>query len=201
MTILSPETLANVIELIEAGATVAETTTAVGGAPRSKIIFAWLKSSEAAAEFDARPDASSPWCITRGERLEFFHVLYREAVANGRATRSMRSPPIRRELEARVAAKRAGRVATVEPSMAEQQAPPKMIIEHVTVAPVIEPPPAPRPRPRPAYAYKSPRIEGTHGESGPPSEGRFTMAADRPKSKNERRAGTVEIVDGGIKQW
>jgi hypothetical protein len=188
------------LDLIESGASVVETTAAIGAAPKSKIIFQWIKTSEDAGEFGARPDASSPWCITRGDRLEWFHVLYRQALADGRVTRSIRVPPIRRDLEARLAAKRAGQVATVEPSMVEQHAPPKMIIEHVTVAPVVEPPP-PAPRPRPSYAYRPPAIEGVHDENGPPLEGRFSMTADRPKSKAERRAGTIEFSDAGIKQW
>jgi hypothetical protein len=65
---------------------------------------------------------------------------------------------------------------------------------------VVEPPP-PAPRPRPSYAYKSPAIEGVHGENGPPLEGRFSMTADRPKSKAERRAGTIELTDAGIRKW
>lgn len=200
MTILSPQILENVLDLIGSGASVAETTAAIGAAPKSKIIFAWLKASEDAGEFGARPDATSPWCIARGELPpEWFHILYRQAVADGRVTRSIRTPPIRRELEERVAAKRAGRAPAVEPSMVEQHASPKMIIEHVTVAPVmLDPPP---PKPRPSYAYRAPRIEGVHGEQGPPSEGRFSITADRPKSKAERRAGTTEFSDAGIKQW
>jgi hypothetical protein len=110
----------------------------------------------------------------------------------------MRTPPIRRELEERVAAKRHGRAAMVEPSMAERHAPPRMIVEHVTQAAVIEPPP---PRVRPAYAYKAPPLDGVQRESGPPQEGRFSMTADRPKSQRERQAGTIEFSDEGIRQW
>jgi hypothetical protein len=204
VTILSPQVLTNVLDLIEAGASVVETTAAIGAAPKSKVIFGWLKASEHAGEFGARPDASSPWCITWGERpLEFFHLLYREAVEDGRVTRTiMRAPtPIRADLEARLAAKRAGRVANVEPSMVEQQAPPRVIVEHVTSAPVVEPPPRPRPSPAARDPRQAPRIEGTHGEYGPPSEGRFSMTRDRIKSQRERLAGTIEFSDAGIKRW
>jgi hypothetical protein len=197
VTILSPQTLRNVIELVEAGASTVETTAAIGCAPKSKIIFTWLKASADAGEFDARPVASSPWCIMHGDKLEFFHVLFEEAKTAGRFARSIRKPPIRRELEERLDAKRAGRVPMVEPSMAEQQAPPKMIIEHVTQAPVIlDPPP---PKPRPSYA-RAPAIEGVHGENGPPLEGRFTMQTQRI-SKAARRAGTYELTEQGVKKW
>jgi hypothetical protein len=200
MTILSPEVLSNVLDLIESGASVVETTAAIGAAPKSKIIFQWVSASRDAGEFGASPDASSPFCIVRGESPpEWFHILFDQAKADGRVTRSIRTPPIRRDLEARLAAKRAGTVATVEPSPTELHRPPRLIVEHVTSAPVSIDPPAPKPRP--SYAYKAPRIEGTHGEYGPPSEGRFSMTADRPKSKAERRAGTIEFSDAGIKQW
>ena len=52
MTILCAERLVNALDLIAGGATVVEATTAIGGAPKSKIIFAWLKNSEAAGDFE-----------------------------------------------------------------------------------------------------------------------------------------------------
>ena len=196
MTILSPQVLTTVLDLIESGASVVETTAAIGCAPKSKVIFKWVADSAAMGEFGARPDAASPWCIVRGENPpEWFHVLYEKAKADGRVTRSIRVTPMRADLEARLAAKRGERA----PATVALHVPPRLIVEHVTSAPVpVEPPPAPRPRPvkRPA-----PSIEGHHDENGPPSEGRFSMCRDRIKSQNERRAGTIEITDQGIKQW
>ena len=200
MTILSPDVLRNVIELAEAGASTVEITAAIGCAPKSKIIFQWVAASRDLGAFDARPDAASPWCIMHGDKLEWFHVLFEEAKAGGRfarSTRSTRSTPIRRELEERVAARRDGRVPMVEPSMVEQHATPKMIIEHVTQAPVMLDPPPPKPRPS---AARAPSIEGVHSDTGPPLEGRFTMQT-QTISRATRRAGTVEITEGGIKQW
>ncbi len=94
--------------------------------------------------------------------------------------------------------KRFGRAPAVEPSLTEQHAPPRLIVEHYTSAPVVEPPPPP-PRVRPSYAYRAPPLDDVHGEL--PSEGRFLVASDRPKSKAERRAGTIELTDDGIRQW
>ena len=199
MTILSDDTLRNVIELAEAGVSTVEITAAIGCAPKSKIIFQWVAASRDLGAFDARPDAASPWCIMHGDKLEWFHVLFEEAKAGGRfarSTRSTRSTPIRRELEERLAAKRAGRVPMVEPSMVEQQAPPKMIIEHVTQAPVMLDPPPPKRTPLRA----TPSIEGVHGENGPPLEGRFTMQT-QTISHATRRAGTISFNETGIKKW
>jgi hypothetical protein len=199
MTILSPEVLSNVLDLIESGASVVETTAAIGAAPKSKIIFQWVSASRDAGEFGASPDASSPFCIVRGESPpEWFHILFEQAKADGRVTRSIRTPPIRRELEERVAAKRHGRAAMVEPSPTELHRPPRLIVEHVTSSPVSIDPPAPKARP--SYAYRAPPLD-TVNANGPPSEGRFLVASDRPKSKAERRAGTIELTDAGIKQW
>lgn len=200
MTILSPQILETVIDLIESGANLTMTTAAIGAKSKnSKVIFGWIKKSEAAGEFDARPDPLSPWCIMRGELPpEWFHTLYHAAIANARATRAVRVPPIRAELQARLDARRAGRAANVAPSVAEQQAGPRLVIDHYTSAPVaLNPPPPPKPRP----SNVTPRIDGVHGDQGPPLEGRFSMSADRPKSKAERRAGTIEITDTGIRQW
>ena len=200
MTILSPEVLSTVLDLVEAGASVVETTAAIGCAPKSKIIFTWLKASADAGEFGALPDAASPWCIVRDENPpEWFHVLFAKAKADGRVTRSIRVTqrvtPMRADLEARLAAKRGERA----PAPVAQHVPPRMIVERVSSAPVmVESPPAPRP---PTYVRSAPSIEGHHGENGPPSEGRFRISADRPKSYNERRAGTIEITDEGIRQW
>jgi len=195
MTILCPEALTNLLDLIEDGASVVEASAAIGCAPKSKIVFAWLKASEEAGEFEPPPVA--PWAVMRGDKSEWFHIAYRAAVANGRANRAMRSPAIRRELEERVEARRAGRAPAVEPSMAEQQAPPAMIIEHARRdAVVLDPKP---PAPRPSYAYRAPPLDAVHGENGPPLEGRFSMVRDRPKSQRERQAGLPEITDLGVK--
>jgi len=198
--ILSPEALTNFIDLIADGASVSEASTAIGCSPKSKIAFLWLKSSEEAADFDAPPAESEPWCIVRDGTPQWFHLAYREAVTAGRVARSIRRTPIRAELTARLKAKRVGQTATVEPSLTEQHAPPRMVIERVTAAPVILDPPPPAPRPRPCYAYRAPPLD-TVNANGPPQEGRFSMTADRPRSKAERRAGTIELTDAGIKQW
>lgn len=204
MTILSPQTLLHILDLKEAGATTVETTAAIGAAPKSKIIFTWLRASEAAAEFDPPPDPSSPWCLTWGDKLDFFHLHFLAAKEGGRITRSIRVPPIRREvverlaakravepspsplraeLEERLAAKRAGQVANVEPSITEQQLPPEKIIERFRVS-----------------AVKARPLD-TVNANGPPEAGRFLMVADKPKTKEQRRAGTVEITDFGVRRW
>ncbi len=198
MTILSADTLLNVLDLIADGATVVETTAAIGGAPKSKIIFAWLADSEAAGEFDPPPDPESKWCITWRDKLEWFHIAYKTAQADGREARSARKNPLRADLEERLAAKRAQPSKFSSPSENAAPPPPRMVVDHVRQEPVITPPPAPPPRP--AYAYRAPPIDGTQGLNGPPSEGRFTMATQR-YSKEERRAGTIELTDQGIKQW
>ena len=191
-----------VLDLIESGASAVETTAAIGASHKSKIIFVWLKASEDAGEFGARPDAASPWCIVWGERpLEFFHVLYKQAQATGRANRAARNP-LRGDLEQRLFDREAARPA------APQQPPPRLIVEHFTSAPVIEPPDVPQSvEARPPlvsqsverHARQSKPLDAANVE--PPSEGRFSMTADKPKSFAQRRAGTVELVDGGIKQW
>ena len=53
VTLLCAETLVNVLDLIADGASVVETTAAIGGSPKSKIIFVWLADSADAGEFDA----------------------------------------------------------------------------------------------------------------------------------------------------
>ena len=63
------------LDLIADGATVPETTAAIGGAPKSKIIFAWLADSEAAGEFDPPPEPDSKWCIEWRGKLEWFWRL------------------------------------------------------------------------------------------------------------------------------
>jgi hypothetical protein len=196
MTILSADTLLNVLDLIADGATVVETTTAIGGAPKSKIIFAWLADSEAAGEFDPPPDPESKWCITWRDKLEWFHLHYRTAVTDGREIRKVRKSPIRADLEARLAAKR-----STMPS--PENTSPLTPTPHARMAPTVydvpaPPPPAP---PRPAYAYRrAPPLDTVNTRNGPPSEGRFTMATQR-YSKEQRRAGTIELTETGIKQW
>jgi hypothetical protein len=107
MTILSADTLLNALDLIADGVTVVETTTAIGGAPKSKIIFTWLKDSEAAGDFESPPDAASPYCVTWRENLNWFHAHYRDAVIDGKEIRRVRRSPLRAELETRLALKRA----------------------------------------------------------------------------------------------
>jgi hypothetical protein len=205
--ILSPEALTNFIDLISDGVSVSEATIAIGGSPRSKIAFKWLADSEMAADFDAPPAVSEPWCIVRDGTPQWFHLAYRQAVIDGRNARSIRRTPIRAELEQRLRTKRGEqpkppgylppRVMVGKPS--DEPPGPRMIVDHVTQAPVIlDPPP---PRPRPSYAYRAPPLDGVQRESGPPQEGRFVMTADRPKSQRERQAGTVEITDQGIRRW
>ena len=196
MTILSADTLLNVLDLIADGATVVETTTAIGGAPKSKIIFAWLADSEAAGEFDPPPDPDSQWCLEWSGSLDWFHVHYRTAVADGKNMRAIRKSPIRADLEARLAAKR----ASAKPAPKENTPqPPRMVVDHVRQPPVIETQP-PAPPPRPAYAYRrAPPIDGTQGLNGPPLEGRFSVAAYRPKSKRERQSGLPEVTEQGIR--
>jgi hypothetical protein len=199
MTILCADTLLNLIDLIADGVTVTEASRAVGCSPKSKVVFKWLSDSESAGEFGARPDAASPWCITRGERdPEFFHILYREAVIAGRVARSIRRTPIRAELEAKLRAKR------MEPPKQPGYVPPRVQVfkpSDEPTNPVTRDLPAPPP-PRPSYAYKkAPALDGVQRESGPPLDGRFSVVSDRPKSLQERRAGKVEITDLGVRRW
>ena len=201
MTILCKDTLLNFLDLIGDGASVGEASSAVGAAPKSKIVFKWIADSEAAGEFGAIPDTASPWCLEWKGSLDWLHVHYEVARANGRANRAMRSPPIRQELEERLEARRANRVPAVAPSAAEEHVPPEVIVEHARArAAILDPSPPPPPPIRPSYAFRAaPALDRANAEA--PMEGRFTMAADRPKSKAERRAGTVEVTDLGIRRW
>jgi hypothetical protein len=178
----------NVLDLISDGATVVETTTAIGGAPKSKIIFSWLNDSAAAGEFDARPTPESPWCIDWRGSLDWFHLHYRTAVIDGKEIRRVRKSPLRAELEQRLAAKRA--------------APPVIPVEAPTPTPRMVAPPsvydAPAPPPRPAYAYRRPPPLDTTNGQGPPSEGRFVVATHR-YSLDERRGGKPEVTEQGIR--
>lgn len=194
MTLLSPQTLLNVLDLIADGCTVVEATAAIGGAPKSKIIFAWLKDSEEAGEFDPPPSESEPWCIVWRDKLEFFHLHYRDAVIDGKEIRKHRRSPLRAELEQRLAAKRAPAPAQLgEPAGID----PAMKVDHVTQAPVILDTPKPD---RPAYAYRRPPpLDAVNNPHGPP-EGGFRVSR-HVVSQSERRAGTVEITDTGIRRW
>jgi hypothetical protein len=187
VTILSPQTLLNVLDLMADGCTVVETTTAIGGAPKSKIIFAWLADSESAGEFDPPPSESSPWCITWRDKLEWFHLHYRVAVADGKEVRKARKSPLRAELEQRLAAKRAAPPAKVS------HMPPTPTPRMVAPPSVYD---APAPPPRPAYAYRRP-LDAVNTNHGPPEEGRFTVATHR-YSLDERRGGKPEVTDAGI---
>lgn len=203
MTILSPQILLHVIELAEAGASIAETTTAIGASKNSKIIFKWIADSAEAGEFGARPDPNSPWCITRGDRCEWFHILLQEARATARAERAATIPPIRADLEARLRAKRSERPADARPTPTEQQLPARTIVELAierTALADVQPPPPP-PKTIPPYAYRSGKPLDTVNADGPPFDGRFTVAADRPKSQEQRRRVGVEITDLGVRRW
>ena len=199
--ILSPEALTNFIDLIADGVSVGEATIAIGGSPRSKIAFKWLADSEMAAEFDARPAVTEAWCIVRDGTPQWFHIAYREAVAAGRNARSIRRGPIRAELEQRLRAKR------IEPPKPPGYLPPRVQVFKPSDEPAnsftpdLPAPPPPPPRPRPSYAYRAPPLDGVQREGGPPQEGRFRMSGDRPKSLQERRAGTIEITDTGVRRW
>jgi hypothetical protein len=186
----------NVLDLIADGCTVVEATAAIGGAPKSKIIFAWLKDSEEAGEFDPPPSESDPWCIVWRDKLEFFHLHYRDAVIDGKEIRKHRRSPLRAELEQRLAAKRA-------PAPAQLREPvgidPAMKVDHVAQAPVVI---LDTPKPeRPAYAYRRPpRINVEDKPQGPPEEGRFSVSR-HVVSRTEARAGTIELTDQGIRKW
>ena len=106
MTILSPESLTAVLDLISSGASTVEATAAIGAAPKSKIVFSWLADSADAGEFDASPDPESPWAFEWNGKLDWFHLHYRDAQEQGRLTRSLRTTPMRAELEERLATKR-----------------------------------------------------------------------------------------------
>jgi hypothetical protein len=199
MTVLSSETLLNFLDLVAGGASTADASMAVGYSPGSKSIYGYLKKSEDAGEFDARPDPLSPWSIEWNGKLDWLHIHYRQAVADGRGNRAVRLPPIRLEMEERIAAKRENRIAVVAPTMIEQRMPPESMIE-IARARFTPPSPSPAPpRERPSYAFRSKPLDAVDVE--PPSEGRFLMTADRPKTVAERRANTVEITDLGIRRW
>jgi len=199
MTILSPDTLVNVLDLIADGCTVAEATTAIGGASKSKIIFAWLADSETAGEFDPPPDPESKWCITWRDKLEWFHLHYRDAMIDGKEIRRVRRSPLRAKLETRLALKRAAPpprpaapVVSREPTPA---LPPDAYDQHGYVAEGDRP----APRPRPSYAYRrAPPLDAVNNQNGPPTEGRFSVSR-HVVSRAERRAGKPEVTDQGIK--
>lgn len=212
MTILNPQTLVNFLDLIADGAFVSEASAAIGCAPKSKTVFGWLKNSETAGEFDPPPDAASPWCVTWRDKPDWLHVHYRTAVADGRAVRAMRSPiradledrlaaranlpvrpssSLRADLEERLAAKREGRAIVQPPPVPRIAMPPT----------ALDAPPSPPPkvvRARPSYAFRAPALDTTNA-SGPPSEGRFSVVADRPKSKRELQSGLPEVTDLGVR--
>jgi hypothetical protein len=196
--IRSAESLSLFIDLISDGVSVSEATTAIGGSPHSKIAFLWLKESESeeAANFEAPPDVSSSYCIMRDGTPRWLHHAYAEAVIAGRVARTIRRTPIRADLEAKLRAKRMG------PPKQPGYLPPRVQVfkpSDEPANPVTRDLPAPPPRPRPSYAYKSRPLDASNTEL--PQEGRFLMTGDRPKTKGERRAGTVEITDLGIRRW
>ena len=179
--IRSPESLALFIDLIADGVSVSEATTAIGGSPHSKIAFLWIKESESeeATNFDAAPAVSDPYCVMRDGTPRWLHHAY--------------------ALEVKLRAKR------IEPPKQPGYVPPRVMVGKPSdepADPVTRDLPPPPPPARPSYAYKkAPALDGVQREGGPPQEGRFSMVADRPKSKAQRRAGTVELTDEGVKQW
>jgi len=186
----------NALDLIADGATVVEATTAIGGASKSKIIFAWLKDSEAAGDFESPPDAASPWCITWRDNLNWFHLHYAEAGINGKEIRRVRRSPLRAELENRLAVKRA------QPKQAAVAVARETIPVHAPDPPPLDYPPkydaGGYVAPRPSYAFRSRPLDATNTPDGPPPEGRFTVAT-QSYSLAERRAGKPEVTDEGIK--
>ena len=189
MTLLCAESLVNVLDLIADGASVVETTAAIGGAPKSKIIFVWLADSADAGEFDARPDPESKWCVTWHDKPEWFHIAYREAQAEGRELRSKRKTPLRAELEELLARKRK---ASENIAPAPPPRPPRDDVR----TPVMVDKPTP---PRPSYAYRrAAPLDATNTRNGPPEEGRFTVAT-HSYSRAERQAGKPSITDEGIR--
>ncbi len=185
MTILSPDALLNVLDLISDGSSVNEATIAIGGSPKSKIVFAWLKDSEAAAdEFEGEA-----WLVTWRDTEKFFHDHYADAQIDGRELRAHRRTPLREELEQRLAAKRA-------PAPARETIP--VVYDRVVQAP-IDLDPAPKPD-RPAYAYRRPPpLDAVNNPHGPP-EGGFRVSR-HVVSRAEARAGTIELTDQGIRKW
>lgn len=199
MTILCAESLVNALDLIADGATVVEATTAIGGAPKSKIIFTWLKDSEAAGDFESPPDAASPYCVTWRENLNWFHAHYRDAVIDGKEIRRIRRSPLRAELETRLALKRAAPPPRpAAPAVSRERTPalpPDAYDQHGYVAEEDRP----APPPRPSYAYRrSPPLDAANTRQGPPEEGRFSISR-HVVSRAERKAGTPEITEFGIR--
>jgi hypothetical protein len=196
MTLLCAESLVNVLDLIADGASVVETTAAIGASPKSKIIFTLLADSADAGEFDARPDPESKWCVTWHDKPEWFHLHYRDAQEQGRELRSKRKTPLRTELEELLARKRQAseNIALATPPAPPHYTPP-LVVDHVKVDPVMVDKPA---SPRPSYAYRRPPPLDTVNGNGPPEEGRFTVAT-HSYSRAERQAGKPSITDEGIK--
>jgi len=193
VTILCAESLVDALDLIADGATVVEATTAIGGASKSKIIFAWLKDSEAAGDFESPPDAASPWCITWRENLNWFHLHYAEAVIDGKEIRRVRRTPMRAELENRLAAKRAQpKPAAIAAARVHAPDPPEVYPPTYDAGGYVAP--------RPSYAYRSKPLDAVNTSNGPPEEGRFTVATHR-YSKAERQAGTAAITDDGVRRY
>jgi hypothetical protein len=195
MTILCAESLVNALDLIADGATVVEATTAIGGAPKSKIIFAWLKDSEAAGDFESPPDASSPWCVTWRDNLNWFHAHYADAVIDGKKIRRIRRSPLRAELENRLAVKRA------QPKPAAVAVARETTPVHAPDPPEVYPPTYDASgyvAPRPAYAYRrAPPLDAVNTRDGP-AEGGFRISR-HVVSLAERRAGKPEVTEQGIK--
>jgi hypothetical protein len=200
VTILSPESLTAILDVISSGASTVEASAAIGAAPKSKIVFSWLADSADSGEFDASPDPESTWAFEWNGKLDWFHLHYRDAQEQGRVTRSLRTTPMRAELEQRLAAKRQAKISRTSENI--PPAPPPhytlpLVVDHAKVDPVMVE--KPRPPTRPSYAFRrAPPLDVVNDQNGPPSEGRFTMATQRI-SKAERQAGLPSVTDEGIK--
>jgi hypothetical protein len=198
MTIRTAESLSLFLDLITDGVSASEASVAVGAAPGSKIAHLWIKeSAEAHTDFDTPPDVSEPWCIVRDGTPQWFDIAYSDAVIAGRAARSIRRTSIRSDMEQRLRAKRA------EPPKPPSYVAPRVQVGKPSDEPaerftVDTPAPAP-PAARPSYAFKSKPLDASNRE--PPQEGRFTVVSSRPLSLQQRRAGTTEWTDQGIKKW
>lgn len=221
--VLSKDNLISFLDLIADGATVAAASEAIGCNVGSKSAYGWLAASESAAGElgEILPSEDSPFCIEwGGHDLEFFHICYRQAVEFGKAARAGRPSPLRAELEQRLAAKRSEpprapmlppRVQVFRPddepgvvsherhlgpvSRTNDSPGQRLVIDHVTQAPIA--PPTPAPKARPAYAYKAQPLDKSGYTEPPPSEGRFSVSRHVVRDA-ERRAGTVELTDSGV---
>ena len=195
MTILSPETLVDFLDLIAAGHSVNEATVGIGAMPKSKIVYKWMADSEKAAdEFEGEA-----WLVTWRDKEEFFHVHYADAVMAGIEIRANRRTPLREDLEAQLEAIRAKKPKRDPQAGHREVETIPVVYDRVVQAPINLDPAAPKPD-RPAYAYRRPPpLDAVNNPHGPP-EGGFRVAR-HVVSRAEARAGTVEITDRGVRKW